>query len=248
VSVGGRVALNRVILFTTIESKDSFSCLTRPLMNLHSNRNSLASNSDLTHPASGGFDSSTVESASVFSGPTPRSRPESTNLLNLPAPLGGNRQLMSSGSSAGLSRSSDDTSDNASHSHQRLVGSPQSDPYASDPYEDVPPAVKAPRPTRSGQPPFMDNQHNNPFTQSAATSPISYDSPTDTDNTPASRGRGVSLTDSGPVPSAEGGVRRVAARGRRQSQQASPQNRYSRNSAVFALPPGAAPPSTGYGQ
>jgi len=56
-------------------------------------------------------------------------------------------------------------------------------------------------------------------------------------------GRGVRLTDSGPVPGPEGSVRRVPRQvGRRPTSQTSPQNRYSRNSTAFSLPPGAAPP------
>lgn len=184
---------------------------------------------------------------------SPRPRHDSNGLLSLPAPLGGNRQLMSSGgSSAGLSRASDDTSDNTSNSNHRLIASPHSDPYASDPYEDAPPpAVKAPRPKRSSQPHFIDTpSNNNPFNPSATASPISYDSPTsDSDIAAHLRGRGVSLMDSGPVPAPDGGVRRVSRQQRRQSSQAPPptQNRYSRNSAVFSLPPGAAPPSSGQG-
>ncbi|KAJ7167108.1 glycosyltransferase family 2 protein [Mycena filopes] len=78
-------------------------------------------------------------------------------------------------------------------------------------------------------------------------------------------GRGVSLTDSGPVPGPEGGVRRVArpssrrptsqvpvgagGQGQSPQQQQTPpqQNRYSRNSTGYGLPPGAAPPQGGYG-
>lgn len=54
--------------------------------------------------------------------------------------------------------------------------------------------------------------------------------------------RGVQLTDTGPVPAP---VRRVPRpNGRRVSQS---QNRYSRNSAVINLPPGAAPPQPQFG-
>lgn len=66
-----------------------------------------------------------------------------------------------------------------------------------------------------------------------------------------SRSRGVSLADNGPVPTAEGGVRRVSRQGRRASAQvpAPQQNRYSRStpSPYGGLPPGAAPPQPGYG-
>lgn len=58
-------------------------------------------------------------------------------------------------------------------------------------------------------------------------------------------GRGVRLTDSGPVPGPEG-VRRVSRpSSRRPTSQAPPQNRYSRGS-TYNLPPGAAPPQTNY--
>ncbi|KAG9222182.1 hypothetical protein CCMSSC00406_0009005 [Pleurotus cornucopiae] len=59
--------------------------------------------------------------------------------------------------------------------------------------------------------------------------------------------RGITLTDSGPVPGPEG-VRRVSkATGRRQSTQAPAQNRYSRSSSAYNLPPGAAPPQPYHG-
>lgn len=74
-------------------------------------------------------------------------------------------------------------------------------------------------------------------------------SPISTASAYASRTRGVSLSDNGPVPG-PAGVRRVSRQtGRRPTSQAPPQNRYSRSStAQFPnLPPGAAPPSQGYG-
>ncbi|KAI0068065.1 hypothetical protein BV25DRAFT_513849 [Artomyces pyxidatus] len=60
-------------------------------------------------------------------------------------------------------------------------------------------------------------------------------------------GRGVSLSDNGPVPGPDG-VRRVARpTSRRPTSQAPPQNRYSRTGSVYAnLPPGAAPPAAPY--
>ncbi|KAI0049267.1 glycosyltransferase family 2 protein [Auriscalpium vulgare] len=59
-------------------------------------------------------------------------------------------------------------------------------------------------------------------------------------------GRGVSLSDNGPVPGPDG-VRRVARpSGRRPSSQTPQQNRYSRTGSLYAnLPPGAAPPAPG---
>ncbi|KAI0319028.1 glycosyltransferase family 2 protein [Amylostereum chailletii] len=57
-------------------------------------------------------------------------------------------------------------------------------------------------------------------------------------------GRGISLSDAGPVPGPDG-VRRVARpSARRPSSQTPQQNRYSRTSMHGGLPPGAAPPST----
>lgn len=64
-----------------------------------------------------------------------------------------------------------------------------------------------------------------------------------------SRARGISLADNGPVPG-PGGVRRVSRQtGKRTSSQAPPQNRYSRSSPspYASLPPGAAPPQSGFG-
>lgn len=100
---------------------------------------------------------------------------------------------------------------------------------------------------------------SNPF-YTMTTSPTSYDehnhlySPAESEDTVGGGGYrsgavrgGVRLTDSGPVPPPEG-VRRVSrpAGGRRSSSQV-PQNRYSRNSTVFSLPPGAAAPQHGFG-
>jgi len=60
-------------------------------------------------------------------------------------------------------------------------------------------------------------------------------------------GRGVRLMDSGPVPGPEG-VRRVSRpTGRRPTSQTPSQNRYSRNSTMLNLPPGAAPPQPNLG-
>lgn len=237
-----------------------------------SNRYSLASNSDTFHPPSAAYDTSTVESAAF----SPRQRHDSNTLLMLPAPLAVNRAPMSSASSVGMSRSSEDNlySDTGnSGSNLRLVPSPQSVDQYSDSYESsnntstgintkrytTPPPpppesrYESPVPRQAMQ--GMNNRSNtssvegssaNPF-YTQTTSPISYDdhySPVESDRN-AGRG-GVRLTDSGPVPGPEG-VRRVARPvGRRPSSQA-PQNRYSRNSTVFSLPPGAAAPQHNYG-
>ncbi|KAF5346147.1 hypothetical protein D9758_009944 [Tetrapyrgos nigripes] len=237
-----------------------------------SNRYSLASNSD-THPPSNGFDSSTVESATYAS---PRKRHDSNTLLMLPAPLAVNRGPMSSASSSvGMSRSSDENnmSDNGSHSNLRLVPSLQSSEHAGQ-YEETPHRYTSPGPrsaTASYTSHTPDSGASNPF-QHVVSSPTSYDEHMQFTNEPEDSGmsgaagvgagggyagnygnrarpertsRGVSLMDSGPVPSPESGVRRVARpQGRKASTQ---QNRYSRNSTVMNLPPGAAPPSHQYG-
>ncbi|SJL02973.1 related to Chitin synthase 5 [Armillaria ostoyae] len=237
-----------------------------------SNRYSLASNSDTFHPSSAAYDASTVESAAF----SPRQRHDSNTLLMLPAPLAVNRAPMSSASSFGMSRDSEDnlySDTGGSASNLRLVPSPQSVDQYSDSYESsnntstgintkrytTPPPpppesrYESPVPRQAMQ--GMNNRSNtssvegssgNPF-YTQTTSPISYDdhySPVESDRN-AGRG-GVRLTDSGPVPGPEG-VRRVARPvGRRPSSQA-PQNRYSRNSTVFSLPPGAAAPQHNYG-
>lgn len=224
------------------------------------NRLSTASNSDTFHPPSAGFDTSTLDSA-TFS--APRQRHDSNTLLMLPAPLAVNRGPMSSAASstAGVSRSSEDVaySDNGSGSNLRLVASPHSLEHYSDNdhspgrrYTNTPPPPPPhDRPnTRSS----MSMSHEtsgssnggNPF-YTTTTSPQPYE---ESDEAYRAGGRGVRLTDSGPVPGPEG-VRRVARpAGRRPTSQAPPQNRYSRNSTVYSLPPGAAAPQTGggYGQ
>ncbi|KAJ6500622.1 glycosyltransferase family 2 protein [Mycena sanguinolenta] len=126
----------------------------------------------------------------------------------------------------------------------------------------------------NGTPPGSANPFMTPR-MSASTSPVMYDEPEDgmspasprSNSRPNSRsgfpgigsggggggpgGRGIQLTDSGPVPGPEG-VRRVARNARRPTSQVPPQpNRYSRGSMspAFSLPPGAAPPQAGpYGQ
>ncbi|KAG7099987.1 hypothetical protein E1B28_001780 [Marasmius oreades] len=213
-------------------------------------RHSLVSNFDY-HPASlnGGFDSSTVDSAAF----SPRQRHDSNALLMLPAPLAVNRNPMSSASSVGGPRSSEDVSDNGSgHGSQtnlRLVPSfqSQSDYDSSSPLPRYSsPGVQYDSPTSRSSP------APNPFySQVQVHSPGLYDEtgPTygnDSDSeahSPHRGARGVRLMDSGPVPGPDG-VRRVSRTGgRRQSSQ----NRYSRNSATYGLPPGAAPPQSGGG-
>ncbi|KAJ7572008.1 glycosyltransferase family 2 protein [Mycena floridula] len=205
-----------------------------------SNRYSVASSSD--NHQSAGFDASTIES---LPGPQPRRTTDSSTLLMLPAPLAHDRH-----SSVSLSRSSEETgvfSDPAG-SHQRLVPSPQtSDIYSNESYEPTyPNRYDSPAP-RSGYSsagatiPFLEGQ-TNPF---YATSPTSTEeplySPDSGEFSPGGNragGRGIRLMDGGPVPGPDG-VRRVS---RQQGRRASSQNRYSRNSTVFSLPPGAAAP------
>lgn len=236
----------------------------------------MASTSDINHPPSnGGPDSSTSESS--LSAPYPvRQRHDSNNgPLVLPAPLSANRMLTSVAAappSVGVSRSSEEityASDMGSISNQRLVPSPQ-DQY-SDAYSDS----SAPRypqfdaqvartaGTNGGvlrnttQSSHYPGETPNPFRASEARA-VAYDDqygdyiiepeelPPQMPNQRQSRG--VALSDNGPVPGPDG-VRRVARpTSRRPASQA--QNRYSRSSGAFNLPPGAAPPqpgTTGYG-
>ncbi|KAF8203852.1 glycosyltransferase family 2 protein [Pholiota molesta] len=211
-----------------------------------SNRYSLASNSDLTHQQAA-FDASTFDSANYNS---PRSRHDSAALLMLPAPLAVNRQPMSSASSVGMSRSSEDNyasaSETGSNSNLRLLPSPQT---TNEGYSEISESSqRLLSPTSPHDPRFSrqaPSPHADPF-RSQTTSPAHFD-----DNTTFipeyDNGRGVRLTDSGPVPGPDG-VRRVSRpTGRRPTSQAPTQNRYSRSSTAFSLPPGAAPPQPGFG-
>jgi chitin synthase len=253
-----------------------------------SNRYSLASNSDLTHPPSNNFDTSTLDSAQMGA---PRQRVDSNALLMLPAPLGGGRPTAMSSTSSSLgvpTRASEDNfvahSDVASASNQRLIPSPQSPDQYSDSHDSTTvetsyqPVMRQPQPVR-GAPAYDPAQMADPFQavsnqsheyqavpvvqspEPDTYSPYSYSQQSQAQSysqqmqqqreqahsqqqtrTPT---RGVSLTDGGPVPGPEG-VRRVARQqGRRPSSQA-PQNRYSRNSGAYNLPPGAAAPQAGY--
>ncbi|KAJ7820205.1 glycosyltransferase family 2 protein [Mycena leptocephala] len=234
-----------------------------------SNRYSIASNSDQFHVTSGGAgpDSSTIESGSYNAAPAPAPRPrhDSAALLMLPTPLAVSRHTtasastnaMSSTTSVGFGRSSEEGFGfDANTSAQYLIPSPQS--AVVDTWSD---SSMPPRESYGGRP-SLDTPPSsaNPFM--ARGSPV-YDEP-DSEVSPVMRnaagvgaggggggprgGRGVSLTDSGPVPGPEGGVRRVARQSARRPTSQVPQNRYSRNSMGFSLPPGAAPPQSGYGQ
>ncbi|KAJ7056919.1 glycosyltransferase family 2 protein, partial [Mycena amicta] len=243
-----------------------------------SNRYSLASNSDNNHPPSG-VDSSTMDSANNYL-PAPRARHDTNAVLMLPTPLAVSRTTTHSGSSGPTSSTSSVSGGGAiaRTSEEAFVTSPQSasvDMWV-DSFDAAPPAVNnsrspPPRPPRENYRRSMDGtppSSANPFIRGGSpASPGTYDEPP-----PSAYGgggmsqamRGVQLTDSGPVPSADGGgVRRVARNSRRptsqvpvsaggqgQQQQQSPtspqsqnQNRYSRNSGTgWVLPPGAAPP------
>jgi chitin synthase len=219
----------------------------------------MTSNSDTHQAPSGGFDGSTLE----MNHNLPRPRHDSNALLMLPAPLAANRPMMSSSSTVGGPRSSEDNylSDSASGSNQRLIPSPQSvdqDSYDTQrllsPQQYEFPTSRIPHPvsTRVAPPTFDAYNTYRPLT----TSPSTYEeiapvwNPTDyavEDTRP--NNRGISLTDSGPVPGPEG-VRRVARSSNRRptSQVPVPNvNRYSRSSGTYTLPPGAAPPQSHYG-
>ncbi|KAF8079227.1 glycosyltransferase family 2 protein [Lyophyllum atratum] len=232
-----------------------------------SNRYSTASNSDMTHPInSGGFtDNSTIDTS--FNTQRQRYDSHSNTLLMLPAPLAVNRPGMSSSSTVGMSRSSEDAyvSDSGSNPYQRLIPSPHSADHDSSESSGTiaTPTQRLISPTSNADFPRiqqMSPDPHNPF-RPVVTSPVSYDDPSQPyspdyseDSGPnanrMSSGRGVRLTDSGPVPGPEG-VRRVSRpTGRRptsQAPQATNPNRYSRNSTAFTLPPGAAPPQPGWG-
>ncbi|KAG6809561.1 hypothetical protein H0H92_015785 [Tricholoma furcatifolium] len=235
-----------------------------------SNRYSMASVSDTTHPqtSTGYNDNSTMETNTHAQ---QRPRHDSTPLLMLPAPLSVNRPMMSSTSSVGMSRTSgEDVSDSGSSlAHNRLIPSPQHFDRESIESNQGTSTQRLMSPTYSNASASPQPDARDPF-RNTLTSPILYDeypqqpwspdygsddamSPhatTNPNNRSSQYGRGVRLTDSGPVPGPDG-VRRVSrqARQRPNSQAPSPganTNRYSRTSQAFTLPPGAAPPQPGY--
>ena len=223
-----------------------------------SNRYSATSLSDGTNPVPSGLDSSTVDTS--YNG---RSRRDSNTLVMLPAPLSAGRPTTSSTSTVG--RASED--DSASFSNQRLIPSPKSldqesfestgsggrlvydspqgrtqpigSRFTSDQYQQPSPDVHNPfrSPTspavydESQLPVFVPDYGYGPGVDDSYAAASSRMSP--------SPRRGVRITDNGPVPGPDGGVRRVS---RRPTSQTPTQNRYSRNSTAFSLPPGAAPP------
>ena len=233
----------------------------------------MASTSDINHPPSnGGPDSSTSESSP--SAPYgARQRHDSNGPLVLPAPLSSTRILASatSASSVGRSRSSEEityVSDMGSISNQRLVSSPSdqyNDAYSESPvprYPQFDAQVARTAGTNGGvlRNPTVSSHYpgetQNPFRASEAQA-VAYDDQygytTEPEEIPSHipnqrQSRGVSLSDNGPVPGPDG-VRRVARPTSRRPPSQAPQNRYSRSSTTYVLPPGAAPPQpgTGYG-
>ena len=195
-------------------------------------RYSMASNSDLTHQP---VDSSTVDSSGYL---TPRQRHDSNALLMLPAPLAvNNRALTSSSSSVGVSRTSDDNyaSDNAFSPNPRAPATPQTADSHESGQRLLSPVSPFEQPAGRSTPPRPVTAYD---FRSPSLSPFEGNGvyPSDHDDVPRIN-RGVQLTDNGPVLSE--GVRRVP---RSQGRPTSMQNRYSRNSGVFSLPPGAAAP------
>ncbi|KAG5642552.1 hypothetical protein DXG03_002565 [Asterophora parasitica] len=198
-------------------------------------RYSTASNSDTTHPvtSSTGFnDNSTVDN---YSGQRQQRYDSHANtLLMLPAPLSVNRGPMLSTSSVGMSRTSEDAayaSDSGSGYNTRLIPSPHSldqDSFesgnsqrlVSPVYDAFPHASTSTSPAETFRIPRVPSpEPHNPFRPIVA-SPVSYDDPAQpyspdypTDeptsasaNNRMSLGRGVRLTDGGPVPGPEGAV------------------------------------------
>jgi len=214
------------------------------IINMFDSRYSMASNSDLTHQQPPAFDSSTVDSSGYT---TPRPRHDSNTLLMLPAPLAvNNKALTSSSSSVGASRSSDDHGPESYTPNARLLGTPQMGEVYLESGESGQRLLSpvSPFDNRYGRStsPGISSQYDNyrspssPMFPENGTFPIEYDEPP--------RPRGVQLTDTGPT-SGSDGVRRVSRSQGRRASQTPNQNRYSRNSAVINLPPGAAPPQPG---
>jgi chitin synthase len=245
---------------------------------MDSNRYSLVSSSDNYHPGSGGFDASTTDSA-LYNG-SQRPRHDSNTLLMLPAPLAGlGKQTSSTTGGASRSSEDAYMSDIGSSSHQRLIPSPTSPDQYNESFEAPTPRYPMGNTSFESQisrasgnsGPVLRNptlsshypgETTNPFHNSEPYTAAGYETavaPEPSEEYPASppnptsrqqQGRGVSLSDRGPVPRSETrpeGVRRVprpVSKNARPSSQTPPnQNRYSRAS-TYVLPPGAAPPQT----
>jgi chitin synthase len=207
-------------------------------MSDNKDRYSTVSYSETGVTQSQGFDASTMESFANAGGSRPRY--DSNHLLTLPAPLALSRPATYGGSSSSVTRSSEEVHSDHSSSHHRLV-SPASEQPVEDPYGAS---------SRRTSPGRASNDHQSSRTVRQATAPTPF--PGDANPFQSShenyhedvpiRVRGVSLSDNGPVPAAEG-VRRVSRPSRRTSQPPQ-QNRYSRTTSLYAnLPPGAAAPT-----
>ena len=181
----------------------------------------------------------------------------------LPTPLSVSRPTPAaptpSVSTIAISRSSEDGYNSDVGSQQRLVSPNESEDYER--YQ-TPNSFEA-RVSRSGgvlrqstMSSSFPGETPNPYSYTPQTAgfddpgvPFAAE-PEDMQPSPNNnRGRGISLSDNGPVPG-PGGVRRVSRQqNRRPSSQAPPPpqnpNRYSRT--FTNLPPGAAPPASGYG-
>ena len=187
---------------------------------------------------------------------SPRPRHDSNQVLTLPTPLSVGRPGAAqtpSVSTIALSRESEEGYNSDIGSQQRLV-SPQEDDTFEARVNRTGGVLRQSTTSASAFP----GETQNPYAYSPQSAgfdeqvhvPFAAE-PEEVAPYPGTpRGRGVSLSDNGPVPG-PGGVRRVSRQqGRRQSVQPQPQqpqntNRYSRQ---FSLPPGAAPPQPqGYG-
>ncbi|PFH46394.1 glycosyltransferase family 2 protein [Amanita thiersii Skay4041] len=240
-----------------------------------SNRYSMVSNSDTTHQPTNTYDASTMESTTNGGGQRPRYESNAVLMLPAPLAINKPMMASSSSVGISRTSEENYLSDTPSNQRllpdqysDSIEMSPpiqQSQRHASPSaqYEPIPRnSLSAQRNLTLSPQPYGYNDGHNPF-RSMPTSPVSYDrdvyTPDSSDETVGSRsggsggtgnggaaGRGVRLTDSGPVPGPEG-VRRVRRQSnnpgrQRPASQAPPQNRYSRNSGVYNLPPGAAPP------
>jgi len=233
------------------------------------NRYSLASNSDFTYQPPG-LDTSTLDSSNNTS-PRPRHDSSALLMLPAPLSVSRQGMGSSSTVGMSRSSEDHYLSDTGSNQrlvpqsppgefHPESYDSSSSQRHLSpvSPYDApavAPRTYNGPATRRAPSPqPFpgmSGSDPSNPF-RTITASPTGYDesasgySMNDSDESGmrggASRG-GVRLTDSGPVPGPEG-VRRVsrAGVGRRPTSQTPQQNRYSRNSTAYSLPPGAAPP------
>ncbi|KAI0035167.1 chitin synthase-domain-containing protein [Vararia minispora EC-137] len=208
-------------------------------------RYSLVSNTDTGVTAGQSYDRSYDNSTTESHAAYPRHRADSNQLLSLPAPLG--VRPTGAALTPSATRSSEDVyGSDGSSAHQRLISSPAS-PESEEPYS-------AGRSSDAYSPRSLE--HHVSRTGGALRSGVAMSAyPAETTGEHSygqqyrPQQRGVSLTDSGPVPPPGGEAVRRVARPRRQSTQPATQqqqNRYSRGS-VYAggLPPGAQAPNPG---